>query len=156
MSQFMTQFQGPLYGVLLWPQWDELTGLLTNRSDGNWYVYYVGESVPMAPLSSGHFQHFLGEIDELLRRDHQEEYLGIVYADDIEEPSFIKIYDPNNLGASCGSSGSQVLPGWIISRVQPVDLRAEFPNPGARRRWWQKLFSRDGADPATLTSDGHA
>ncbi len=156
MSQFMTQFHGPLYGVLLLPQWDELTGLLASRNDSNWYVYYVGETVPTAPLATGQFQHFLDEIGELLRRDHQEEYLGIVYADNLEEPSFIKIYDPNNLGASCGSSGSRVLPGWVISRAQPVDLRAEFPNPGARRRWWQTLFNRDDVSPATSTSGGHA
>ena len=156
MSQFMTQFHGPLYGVLLWPQWDELTKLLTNRNDGDWYVYYVGETVPIAPLTTGNFLHFLDEMGELLRRDHQEEYLGIVYADNLEDPTFIKIYDPNNLGASCGSSGSRVLPGWIISRAQPIDLRAEFPNPGARRRWWQKLFSRDAVTAVTRTSGGHA
>jgi hypothetical protein len=154
MSQFMTQYQGPLCGVSLWPQWDELIRLLASRSDGNWYVYYVGESVPAAPLASGHFLHFLSELGELLRRDHQEEYLGIVYADSLEEPSFIKVYDPNNLGAYCGSSGRQILSGWIISRAQPVDLGAEFPNPGARRRWWQKLFNRGGGTATVHTVDG--
>lgn len=156
MSQFMTQFHGPLYGVLLWPQWDELSELLASRSDSNWYVYYVGEPVPTSPLPGEHFLRFLHEIGRLLRRDHQEEYLGIVYADNVEEPAFIKIYDPNNLGAACGSSGRQILPGWIISRAQPVDLRAEFPNPGARRRWWQTLFGRDGIPSTNPASGGLA
>ncbi len=30
--------------------------------------------------------------------------LGIVYVDDPVAPSLIKIYDPNNLGSTCGSS----------------------------------------------------
>jgi len=39
-----------------------------------------------------------------LRADHHESYCGIVYADDLDKPRLIKIYDPNNLGSSCGSS----------------------------------------------------
>lgn len=149
MPPFMTQYHGTLYGVLLWPQWDALRSLLANRSDGGWYVYYVGEPVPATALASAPFVRFLDEIDRLLRRDHQEEYLGIVYVDDIETPSFIKIYDPDNLGASCGSSGRRILPGWTISRSRPVDLEAEFPNPGGRRRWWHRLFGSAGSAPAT-------
>ena len=47
---------------------------------------------------------FVTEIDRLLRQDHAEDYCGIVYADDLQQPRFIKIYDPNNLGVSCGYS----------------------------------------------------
>ena len=141
MSSFMSQYNGPLTGLMHWPQWDALTMMLNSVNKGDWYVYYVGEEVPAAPLSSPQFERFMHEIDTLLRSDHQEKYLGIVYADNLEQPDFIKIYDPNNLGAACGSSGLRVLPGWIISRCAPVDLQAEFPNPGGRRRWWQGVFS---------------
>ena len=96
---------------------------------------------PPAPATPVLFERFIEQIGQLLRRDHQETYLGIVYVDDPALPSFVKIYDPNNLGAACGSSGRQVLPGWTLSRCPPVDLHAEYPNPGGRRRWWQGLFT---------------
>ncbi|HEY9147488.1 MAG TPA: hypothetical protein VIQ22_00650, partial [Gammaproteobacteria bacterium] len=112
MNRFITQFNAPLRGLMRWPQWEELQDTLNRKNDGQWYVYYVGEEVPSLPLSVEAFQRFLMELDTLLRRDHQEDYLGIVYADDPAQPGFIKIYDPNNLGAACGSSGHRVLPGW--------------------------------------------
>lgn len=141
MSAYMSQYNGALSGLMRWPQLDVLHSALNSSNDGGWYVYYVGEEVPSAALSSQKFAHFVDEITQLLHRDHQEEFLGIVYADDLEQPSFVKIYDPNNLGAACGSSGMRVLPGWTLSRCPPVDLNAEIPNPGGRRRWWQGLFA---------------
>ena len=141
MSTFMSQYHGPLTGLLRWPQLDQLRTALGSSNDGGWYVYYVGEEVPSAAISISQFSHFIDEITQLLRRDHQEEFLGIVYADNLEQPSFVKIYDPNNLGSSCGSSGLRVLPGWTLSRSPPVDLEIEIPNPGGRRRWWQALFA---------------
>lgn len=141
MSNFMSQYNGPLTGLLRWTQLDVLSAVLNSSNDGGWYVYYVGEEVPSAAITAPQFEHFVQEITNLLRRDHQEEYLGIVYVDDLDKPGFVKIYDPNNLGAACGSSGMRVLPGWTISRSAPVDLQAESPNPGGRRRWWQGLFA---------------
>ena len=141
MSSFMSLYNGPLTGLMRWPQWDNLAAILNGENEDGWFVYYVGEEVPAVPLSGQQFERFMHEMDALLRSDHQEEYLGIVYADNIEQPAFVKIYDPNNLGSSCGSSGQRVLPGWTISRCEPVDLQAEFPNPGGRRRWWKGLFS---------------
>lgn len=141
MNPFLTQFNGPLTGLLRWPDWEALTRRLADGSDGGWYVYYVGEGLPEAPLPAAHFARFMEELDRLLRADHQEEYLGIIYVDDREQPTFVKVYDPNNLGAACGSSGRRVLPGWTLSRVPPVDLNAEYPNPGGRRRWWQRWLN---------------
>ena len=34
----------------------------------------------------------------------------------------------------------EVEPAWAISRDAPIDLQAQFSNPGNRRRWWQSLF----------------
>lgn len=141
MSDFLEKYNGSLTGLMRWPQFDTLTSMLDSSNDGAWYVYYVGEEVPSVSITSEQFKTFLDEITQLLRSDHREDYLGIVYVDDIKMPSFIKIYDPNNLGATCGSSGTRTLPGWTISRSAPVDLQAEFPNPGGRRRWWKELFA---------------
>ncbi len=149
MTLFISKFNGVLKNVLEWAHWETLTATLKAKSDAGWYVYYVGEEVPADPLPPDRFVRFLEKISDLLRRDHDEPYLGIVYVDDVEDPAFVKIYDPNDLGSSCGSSGRRVLPAWVLSRVAPVDLHAAVPNPGNRRRWWQNLFSR----PSKTVSD---
>jgi hypothetical protein len=77
-------------------------------------VYFVGVDFPQAPLDAVTFCKVLDAIGTLLHHDHKEKYLGIVYVDDFEHPRLIKIYDPNNLGASCGSSGKVVPAGWIL------------------------------------------
>ena len=139
---FMQKFQGRLTGILKWQQLDELWQTLQSQNMDNWYIYHIGDSVPQNVCSIKQFQQFLVEINKLLRHDHQERYCGIVYVDDKTQPDFIKIYDPNNLGQVCGSSGAPPpLPGWILSRLQPVDLEAAMPPPGNRKRWWQKNFS---------------
>ena len=81
------------------------------------------------------------ELDTLLRHEHAEDYCGIVYTDSMNHPTYIKVFDPNNLGSTCGSSGNPPLPGWILSHMQPINLPAALPQPGNRRRWWQKLFN---------------
>ena len=141
MSNFLDKYNGSLTGLMRWPQFDLLTSALKRNNDGGWYVYYIGEEVPSTSISIEQFKTFIEKITLLLRSDHQEDYLGIVYVDDLTDPSFVKIYDPNNLGSACGSSGLRALPGWTLSRSEPVDLHAEFPNPGGRRRWWQSLFA---------------
>ncbi len=138
---FMEKYQGRLVGILRWEQLDEFWQVLQSGKTDGWYIYHIGEQPPLTPCSSAQFQHFIDEIDKLLRRDHDESYCGIVYVDDKTKPDYVKIYDPNNLGHVCGSNGSPPpLPGWIISRVQPLDLEVAMQPPGNRRRWWQKIF----------------
>ena len=86
-------------------------------------------------------QTFIHEVDHLLRTEHNEDYCGIVYADDTQQPGFIKIFDPNNLGVSCGYSEKPPLPGWIVSRIPPVELETALYPPNNRRRWWRRLFA---------------
>lgn len=141
MTPFISKFNGMLKNVLEWTQWEALVATLKAQSDGGWYVYYVGEAVPAGPLPPYRFVGFLEKISDLLRREHDESYLGIVYVDDFENPAFVKIYDPNDLGSACGSGGRRVLPGWMLSRIPPTDLQTAVSNPGNRRRWWQSLFT---------------
>ncbi|HDQ71142.1 MAG TPA: hypothetical protein ENN19_03480 [Chloroflexi bacterium] len=141
MSQYLEQFRSPLKGIMRWEHWTALLEALKERNDGKWYVYYVGEEVPEIPVEHADFSRFIDEFDKLLRREHDEGYFGIAYTDDRENPSFIKVYDPSNLGASCGSVGHEVLPGWTLSRDKPTDLADHIENPANRRRWWSRLFS---------------
>jgi len=139
-SAFIATFRGSFTSMLRWPQLEQLWQLLRKQDHKHWYIYAVGESPPQTCSETTQLHRFIDEIDRLIRQEHQEEYCGIVYTDNREDPGFIKIYDPNNLGVSCGFSNNPPLPGWILSLEMPEDL-SKLPQPGNRRRWWQKLFA---------------
>ncbi|MDD5241540.1 MAG: hypothetical protein PHG47_07460 [Sulfuricella sp.] len=141
LDEFNRLMNGRLFSLLSWDQLTEFWGTI-NR-DAGWYLYAVGEAPPSLVAASDQVERFIAEMDMLLRRDHHESYCGIVYADNLDSPSLIKIYDPNNLGVSCGSSKHPPLPGWIMSRVIPAELQQEHVLPANRKRWWQNLFSQD-------------
>ena len=139
-ESFLTQFRGTFKGLLSWQQLDDFWIALRARMDAGWYIYAVGQEPPHRPLPAAEVEAFIREIDALLRREHEEDYCGIVYADNVQRPTFVKIFDPHNLGVACGSSKNPPLPGWIMSLSQPVTLEAR-PQPGNRRRWWQALWA---------------
>lgn len=140
MKNFEETLNGLLYGVLHWKQWETLCGQLRNSGQA-WYFYAVGCGVPDAPLAGAALDKAIDEIDALLRREHEQTYLGIVYTDDLASPTLVKIYDPNHLGSSCGSCGYTIPPGWVLSQQAPQPIASDIPLPGNRRRWWQNLFS---------------
>ncbi len=138
---FLQAFRGSFTSALRWHHLDALWARVRDRADLGWYLYAVGEPPPKQPSDGAQVRTFIEEIDRLLREEHREDYCGIVYADDLKEPRFLKIYDPHNLGVSCGYSENPPLPGWIMSLIPPVDLPAQRVLPNNRRRWWQRLFS---------------
>jgi len=138
-TSYLAAFRGSFTSTLRWPQLDALWERVRAAPEG-WHVYAVGETPPAEPVTADELDRFIDGIDELLRREHDEDYCGIVYADNPSEPAMIKIYDPNNLGVSCGYSDKPPLPGWVLSRLRPVDLEAAR-QPAGRRGWWQRLFS---------------
>ena len=141
-TEFQRLYTGRLWSVLAW---DQLTAFW-QRIDpaAGWYLVAVGVSPAptfgMSPADTAGVSAFIERIDALLRAEHHESYCGIVYADDLENPSLIKIYDPNNLGSSCGSSKNPPLPGWIMSRLPPDEIIAARVAPENRKRWWQGLL----------------
>ena len=139
-NAYLKAYNGKLTGIRKWDDLDDLWDVIRGVADQSWYVYAVGEEPPSEPISAKNLLQFIAQIDELLRKEHDETYCGIVYFDDKEAPGFIKIYDPNNLGTVCGSSDAPSLPGWTLSKQVPVDLPQASPPPGNRRRWWRKLF----------------
>ncbi len=137
-TEFQRLYTGRLWSVL---GWDQLAALW-QRIDpsAGWYLHAFGTSdVPTHAADAATVIDFIARIDALLRAEHHESYCGIVYADDLENPRLIKIYDPNNLGSSCGSSKNPPLPGWIMSRLPPDALPASRPAARNRKRWWQGL-----------------
>ena len=139
MTEFQRLYTGRLWSVLAW---DQLTTIWQRIDPGaGWYLVAVGVSpAPTLATDSAGVSAFIERIDALLRAEHHESYCGIVYADDLENPRLIKIYDPNNLGSSCGSSKTPHPPGWIMSRLPPDEIIAPRVAPENRKRWWQGLL----------------
>lgn len=136
---FLERFRGNFSSLLSWENLDTLWRTLRAQTDG-WYLYAVGEPVPGSIASAGDTRKFIDAVDVLLHKDHHEDYCGIVYVDDPANPSLIKIYDPHNLGVSCGFSSNPPMPGWIMSRLPPVPIEDRRPLPESRRRWWRSLW----------------
>ena len=139
-NSFLNHYRGAFSGILRWPQLDELWETLRQQTEQQWFIYAIGETPPEQPGNREQLNDFINEIDKLLRTEHEEDYCGIVYVDSRQVPTFVKIYDPNNLGVVCGFSDNPPLPGWILSIEKPIDLESALPLPGNRRRWWQKIF----------------
>ncbi|MDP2827473.1 MAG: hypothetical protein Q8O37_02590 [Sulfuricellaceae bacterium] len=140
MSDFKTDFNGTFYSLMSWAQ---LTEFWLRVDPGlGWHLYAIGEQLPALVSSSSEVSRFIEEIDAMLHREHDETYCGIVYADDLEHPRMIKIFDPNNLGSSCGSGKMPPpLPGWVMSVIPPAEMQPRGVIPANRKRWWQSLFS---------------
>ena len=138
-SDFLDRMNGSFYGMLRWTELDALWARVRANPEG-WYASLSGVEPAQQTMTAAALDTFITEVDSLLRREHEYNYCGIVFADDPEQPSFIKIHDPNNLGSSCGSSGTKIPPRWVLSRIPPALIVDEAPLPNSRRRWWQKLF----------------
>jgi hypothetical protein len=139
-SAFYQKYRGAFSGILKWPQLDDVWSVLRKHADKGWYVYAIGEPVPQSPVTAVQLHTFIDELDSLLRKEHDEDYCGIVYVDDRQAPTFVKVYDPNNLGVVCGFSDNPPLPGWVISLLPPEPLSEQTFVSQSRRRWWQRLF----------------
>ena len=131
---YVEAYRGNFTSMMRWPDLDQFWDTLRTQADDRWYIYAIGEDAPKTPATKDDLLKFIDEVDSLLRQEHEEDYCGIVYADDRETPSFIKIFDPNNLGVSCGFSDNPPLPGWVLSLTKPEDLPHAFPPPQSRRR----------------------
>jgi hypothetical protein len=138
VTEFQRLYTGRVWSVM---GWDQLTAFW-QRIDpaAGWYLHAVGVSpAPTLAADAAVVGAFIEQIDALLRPEHHESYCGIVYADNLDDPRLIKIYDPNNLGSSCGFSKNPPAPGWVMSRVSPDEVPSTRLVPESRKRWWQRL-----------------
>ncbi|MEE9447347.1 MAG: hypothetical protein V3V09_05260 [Arenicellales bacterium] len=135
---FLSLYQSRMHGVLRWPQWDAIWQNL-NADDG-WYLYEIGAELPGATLNEAELKSQLIDIDQFLREEHDADYCGVVYTDDLNDPSLLKIYHPRKMGASCGSSGSTVLPKWTLSKTSPIDLVAWLLEKDDKPAWWKQML----------------
>ena len=138
-ASYSARLRGRFSGILKWKDLDALWERI-NTSGEPWYLYQIGTEPPETPATGEPLATALHRLDELLHTDHHHDYCGIVYADDCERPTLVKIYDPNNLGASCGSSGRLILPRWVLSLQKSEEIHDPAPLPNNRRRWWRRLL----------------
>ena len=143
IPDFKSAYKGRFFSILRWHQLDDLWAVIQQHSTTeSWYIYAVGQGVPETVVTTDELLEFIQKIDTLLHQEHEEDYCGIVYADNPEHPTFIKIFDPNNLGVTCGYSDNPPPPGWILSQIKPVDLETNELITGSRKRWWQKIWKK--------------
>ena len=139
MSSYIDKFQGRFIGVM---QWDDCNALLENliNNPDDWYLYDTLTQVPTTTISAEVFVENINKIKTVLTEEHQERYCGIVYTDDLKTPSFVKIFHPNNLGKTCGSSEHPPIPQWLLSKIPPEDVVEKFGPPEEKKGFVSKFL----------------
>jgi hypothetical protein len=129
-TPFWRAYQGRFAGFPTWAMHDRFWPVLT-ASTGDWFAFEPeGGSLPDAPLDAAGLAALLAEAEAMFAPARDRSFAGIVFADDVERPSFVKIFDPWKMGASCGSSGERILPRWVLSRMRPDSaLPVAAPEP---------------------------
>jgi len=130
-----------LRGILNWDDLDHLWDRVTDPDGGPWFLYQAGREPADAPATPREVAAFVAEVDTVLRREHREDYCGIVYTDDPARPTYVKVYHPRGLGSSCALPGHAVPPAWVLSRHGPV---AVAPPPRPRRGLLDRLLGARG------------
>ncbi len=142
-GDFRTTFKGKFYGVLRWHQLDEVWKKVNSDAKSGWYCYKVGKTPPTEMKHNKELNLFIKGLNTALHDKHEEDYCGVVYVDDLETPSFIKVFDPKNMGTSCSIGKISPLPEWIISKIPPQDISRDDDKPEKTpKRWLGSLFSK--------------
>ncbi|SGZ85577.1 hypothetical protein BTHERMOSOX_1809 [Bathymodiolus thermophilus thioautotrophic gill symbiont] len=136
---YLAQFQGRFIGIM---QWDDCRALFDKLSSNpnDWYVYDTSKVVPKTVTNTNDFLDTINNIKKIIKSEHQERYCGIVYTNDLDNPDFVKIFHPNNLGKSCGSSENPPIPQWLLSKIKPVEVMVNFNSPSKKKGFISKYF----------------
>ncbi|CAB5495838.1 hypothetical protein THERMOT_387 [Bathymodiolus thermophilus thioautotrophic gill symbiont] len=136
---YLAQFQGRFIGIM---QWDDCRALFDKLSSNpnDWYVYDTSKVVPKTVTNTNDFLDTINNIKKIIKSEHQERYCGIVYTNDLDNPDFVKIFHPNNLGKSCGSSENPPIPQWLLSKIKPVEVMEKFNSPSKKKGFISKYF----------------
>lgn len=136
---YLAQFQGRFIGIM---QWDDYHALF-ERLSGNpndWYLYDTSKVTPKTVVSADDFLNSINNIKKIIKNERQERYCGIVYTNSLNSPDFVKIFHPNNLGKSCGSSENPPIPQWLLSKIKPVNVIKKFNSSPEKRGFISKYF----------------
>jgi len=140
LSNYLTEFQGRFIGVMQWNVCNTLLEKLIAEPATDWYLYDTLTPVPQTTISADELVENLTDIHTILKTEHRERYCGIVYVNDLKNPTFVKIFNPNNLGKVCGSSENPPIPQWLLSKTKPEDVVEKFSPPTKNKRFISKLL----------------
>ena len=145
-NDFRAMFKGKFYGVLRWHQLDHIWNMVKNDAEAGWYCYDTSKTPPHSLTQGEEIIVLLDRLDKNLRESHTEDYCGVVYVDDLDHPSFIKVFNPKGLGTSCSIATSGPLPAWVICKKSPQDI-SDDETPAVKttkfkKRWLGNLFSK--------------
>jgi len=140
IDPFYVAYRGAFTSLLKWPDLDAFWQVLSAQAGSVWYIYTTAETPPEQPLSDDELNHFIRQMDKHLHAEHDEDYCGIVYADSKTDPTYIKIYDPKNLGVVCGIGREPIFPGWILSLLPPRTLDQLPPLVDEPKPWWRRIL----------------
>ena len=134
-TDFWRAYGGRFQGLLKWEDFDALFARLA-ASGGDWFVFDPAGDAPAAPVAD--LAAALDEARACVEQVRKRSYCGAVFADDIGNPSYIKVFDPYKMGGVCGGSGDRVLPRWIFSRLRPDPLPL-LPDQPAKKGFFARL-----------------
>ncbi|MCP5075396.1 MAG: hypothetical protein GY947_19155 [Rhodobacteraceae bacterium] len=136
-TPFWRTHEGRFEGILTWQAFDDLWERLA-VSDGAWYVFDLGTAPPDQPVTGAAFAKSLGLARDMYAPVQSRSYCGAVYVDDRDAPTFVKVFDPFNMGSACGCSGERILPSFVFSRIMPDPLPA--PEPVAKPGFFTRMI----------------
>jgi len=117
-TAYWRRYQARSTGLLHWPAVDALWPRLA-ASTGPWYVYDLQSLPPATPLTAAGFAAFLPIAEALVNTRRDRSHSGAIYIDTPANPAFVKIFDPANMGTSCGGDHDLILPRYILSHHLP-------------------------------------
>lgn len=119
-TAFWNAYQGKFGGVPTWQMFDRFWAVL-EKTGGEWYVFDPEGEAPDAPAED--FAAVLAEARACVEDVRKmRSFCGTVFADDMEAPTFVKVFDPWKMGGVCGGSGERIMPRWVFSRMVPDAL----------------------------------
>ena len=125
-TPFWRCYNGKFAGIPTWAGFDAFWPTL-EASGGDWYVFDPTGDAPGSPHPD--FAAALAEARACVEQLRARGFCGAVFADDLETPAFVKVFDPYRMGGVCGGSDERVLPRWIFSRIAPDPLPLAAPAP---------------------------
>ncbi len=128
-TPFWRAYQGRATGLLHWQDVDALWPLLATCPEG-WYVYNLEGPPPDTTLAAAEFIAFLPRAEALVNTRRDRSHSGAIYIDNRETPAFIKIFDPANMGTSCGGDHDMIFPHYLLSKLKPEPR----PTPAPKKK----------------------
>lgn len=134
-TAFWLAYAGRFAGVPTWDGFDKFWARLEGAG-GSWYVFDPAGDAPVSPTED--FAAVLAEARACVEQVRGRGFCGAVFADDLDAPGFVKVFDPYRMGGVCGGSGERVMPRWIFSRIAPDALPLLPPEP-TRKGFFARL-----------------